>query len=130
MTKISTSPNYKCRIDNLSPTGYNNNSSLIQIKKTKYFNRWLNKLKNNRTKSLIDLHIERMSMNNFGIIRPVGEGVIEKKINSGPGYRLYFCCQQKSLILLLYGGSKSSQQRDISLAKTLKKELKKQYEKD
>jgi len=46
----------------------------------------------------------------------VGEGVHEMKIDSGPGYRVYFG-EDGDLIILLSGGDKASQDRDIAKAK-------------
>jgi len=40
-------------------------------------------------------------------------------MNCGPGYRLYFAWRGEEIVLLLIGGDKSSQQRDIALAKKL-----------
>lgn len=49
-------------------------------------------------------------------------GVFEVRIDSGPGYRLYYALRGKELVLLLVGGDKSSQQRDIVKAKKLNQE--------
>ena len=48
-------------------------------------------------------------------------GVIEMKIDFGPGYRVYFTQRRAELVLLLIGGDKSTQQRDIETALELAK---------
>ncbi|MNC71873.1 hypothetical protein D3C75_1228410 [compost metagenome] len=60
---------------------------------------------------------------NLGDVKPVGEGVSEMRVDVGPGYRLYFTRRGEMLILLLCGGDKSSQSRDIALAKRLAGEI-------
>ena len=50
-------------------------------------------------------------------MRPVGKGVIELKINHGPGYRVYIGQIGKVYILLLCAGSKRTQESDITMAK-------------
>ena len=59
----------------------------------------------------------------MGNTQPVGSGVYEKKIDYGPGYRLYYCKRGVDWILLLCGGDKSTQQADIDKAKEIKKGL-------
>jgi len=49
-------------------------------------------------------------------VKPVGEGVSERKIDWGPGYRIYFGMDGADLVVLLGGGSKKDQQKDIALA--------------
>ena len=48
----------------------------------------------------------------------VGEGVFELRFHFGPGYRIYFGQIGNTLVLLLCAGDKTSQTRDIELAKT------------
>ena len=98
--------------------------SPIQVQKTNYFNKWLTKLKDCKTKAIILTHIKRIENDNLGTVRSVGQGVYEKKINYGPGYRLYYIQRNETLILLLCGGDKSSQEKDIKLAQEIKKGLK------
>ena len=50
--------------------------------------------------------------------RSVGEGVYELKIDHGPGYRVYYGLDRKTVVLLLLGGDKSSQIKDITRART------------
>ena len=49
----------------------------------------------------------------------VGEGVLEYRIDWGPGYRVYFGRDGETLVILLTGGTKQRQQRDIERAKEL-----------
>jgi putative addiction module killer protein len=39
------------------------------------------------------------------------------KIDHGPGYRVYYAMNGKTVVLLLIGGDKSTQQKDIETAK-------------
>ena len=63
--------------------------------------------------------IARMEAGNFGDVKSVGEGVSERRIDFGPGYRLYFGRDGQDLVLLLVGGTKRRQQADIDQAKGL-----------
>lgn len=63
--------------------------------------------------------IARMETGNFGDVKPVGEGVSERRVNFGPGYRLYFGRDGQDVVLLLVGGTKRRQQADINQAKAL-----------
>lgn len=56
---------------------------------------------------------------NFGDCAPVGEGVSEMRVHFGPGYRLYFAQEGKTVYLLLVGGDKKTQTKDIQRAKIL-----------
>lgn len=67
--------------------------------------------------------ILRIANGNLGDVEPVGEGVSEARIHYGPGYRLYFIRRGEELIILLCGGDKSTQARDIRLAKQLAEEV-------
>ncbi len=49
-------------------------------------------------------------------MKPVGEGVSELKIDFGPGYRVYFGMDGRTLVILLGGGTKKRQRGDISAA--------------
>lgn len=51
-------------------------------------------------------------------VKSVGLGVQERRLDFGPGYRLYFGRDGDQLIILLVGGSKSRQQRDIEAAQS------------
>lgn len=61
--------------------------------------------------------IVRMEQGNFSNAKGVGEGVMEYKIDFGPGYRVYFGRDGDTIVILLTGGTKKRQQRDIDAAK-------------
>jgi len=67
--------------------------------------------------------IERLALGNPGDVKPVGEGVSELRVDSGPGYRVYFKKRGRKLIILLAGGDKSTQAKDIRAALRLARNL-------
>jgi putative addiction module killer protein len=62
--------------------------------------------------------ITRMEQGSLGNVKSVGEGVLEYKIDFGPGYRMYFARDGETLLILLTGGTKKRQQHDINAAIT------------
>jgi putative addiction module killer protein len=68
------------------------------------------------TRAKIARVIVRMERGNLSNVKPVGGGVLEYRIDFGPGYRVYFGRDGETLIILLTGGSKKRQQRDIETA--------------
>jgi putative addiction module killer protein len=95
---------------------------MIEVRQTEVFSSWLRKLRDQNARACIQIRIRRLSLGNFGDVKPVGEGVSELRIDYGPGYRVYLQQQGNLLILLLAGGSKKTQQEDIAKAKKLAKE--------
>jgi putative addiction module killer protein len=63
--------------------------------------------------------LARLEQGNLSNVKPVGEGVLEYRIDWGPGYRVYFGRDGEVLVILLTGGTKKRQQRDIDTAKTM-----------
>ena len=63
------------------------------------------------------MRLDRVRLGNLGDSRTVGQGVHELKVDYGPGYRIYIGQESANIILLLLGGDKSSQQKDIEVAK-------------
>lgn len=59
-----------------------------------------------------------MTQGNFSNVKAVGGGVMEYKIDFGPGYRIYFGKDGDRLVILLGGGTKARQQNDIRTAQT------------
>ena len=80
-------------------------------------------MKNSSGKASILARLRSAQMGNFGDIEPLGEGVLEMRIHTGPGFRVYFCRKRDVVYLLLCGGDKSSQKKDIQKAKELKKRM-------
>jgi putative addiction module killer protein len=86
------------------------------------FLEWLSSLSDAHVRARVRVRIDRIALGNFGFCASVGEGVSELKIDTGPGYRVYFGQKGTQLVVLLCGGTKKHQQRDISLAKEYWKE--------
>ena len=96
------------------------------IEKTVEFDKWLKKLKDLRAKAKILFRIQKLERDgHFGDCKPVGEGIIELRINFAKGYRVYFYEKDDKIIVLLIGGDKSTQQKDIEKAKEILKKYKK-----
>ena len=58
----------------------------------------------------------QLSVGNWSSVKGVGEGVFERKVNFGPGYRVYFGKDGNTLVILLGGSSKPRQQQAIEVA--------------
>lgn len=59
----------------------------------------------------------RLADGNFSNVKGVGGGVFERKIDFGPGYRIYFGKDGDTVVILLGGSSKQRQQDAIAAAK-------------
>ena len=91
----------------------------MQIRRTSEFATWLSELRDRQGRAKILARIDRLEEGNPGKTRSVGAGVVEMKIDFGPGYRVYFIQRGDVVIVLLCGGDKSTQDNDIQRAKTL-----------
>lgn len=83
----------------------------------KPFVRWFAHLEDRQARIRIDARLSRVAVGNLGDVRSVGNGVLELRIDRGPGYRVYFARPGEFIILLLCAGDKRTQQRDIQRAK-------------
>jgi putative addiction module killer protein len=90
------------------------------------FDAWLAGLKDAVGRARILARLRAAEAGNFGDCQPVGEGVSEMRIHTGPGYRLYYMQYRSVVYLLLSGGDKSTQKRDIKrairMARTVREE--------
>jgi putative addiction module killer protein len=95
----------------------------FEIRETLTYARWFARLRDDNARARIDVRIRRLSLGNPGDVRAVGEGVLELRIDYGPGYRIYFTRRGTTVIILLAGGDKNTQAKDIMKAKELTRGL-------
>jgi putative addiction module killer protein len=88
------------------------------------FSVWLEGLKDIKTRQRILARLRRLEQGNFGDCQPIGNGLSELRLFFGPGYRVYFGEEGGHIVIILCGGDKSSQKKDITLAKAYWKEHK------
>lgn len=79
------------------------------------FDEWFRKL-DCHAANKIRTALARIETGNMGDVRPVGQGVSERRIDFGQGYRVYFG-QDGNKVVLLCGGTKKRQSSDIERAK-------------
>jgi putative addiction module killer protein len=78
---------------------------------------WLEGLRDRQARTRIEARLARVAVGNLGDVEPAGKGVMELRIDWGPGYRVYFARVGQVIVLLLCGGDKRMQQKDINRAK-------------
>ncbi len=88
------------------------------------FDLWLRELVDQKAKARVLARLRSATFGNFGDCAPVGEGVSEMRIHTGPGYRIYYVRTGNTVYVLLVGGDKASQKSDIARAKRMAAELK------
>lgn len=81
------------------------------------FTAWLFGLKDTKARQIIIQRLKRLSLGNTGDCKTLIADLSELRIDFGPGYRVYFGEELSQIILLLCAGDKSSQEKDIKLAK-------------
>lgn len=89
---------------------------MMEIRKTKIFANWLDKLRDIQARARVLVRIKRLAEGNAGDAKSVGEGIFELRIHYGPGYRVYYTKIGHEIVLLLAGGDKSTQSDDIKTA--------------
>ena len=91
----------------------------MDVLRTEEFTTWLKDLRDRQGRAKILARIDRLELGNPGNTRSVGAGVVEMKIDFGPGYRIYYIQRGEIAIVLLCGGDKSTQDNDIQRAKAM-----------
>jgi putative addiction module killer protein len=89
---------------------------MIEVRQTDEFSDWLRRLRDANVVARIAGRIRRMEMGNPGDSRSVGQGILEMRIDYGPGYRVYYVRRGTQIVILLCGGDKRTQQQDIKKA--------------
>jgi putative addiction module killer protein len=92
---------------------------MMELIETDTFKKWRSGLKDARAAAFIGVRLARLVSGLPGDVSPVGEGVSELRVHYGPGYRVYFKRSGRSIVVFLCGGDKSTQDKDITLAKKL-----------
>jgi putative addiction module killer protein len=69
-----------------------------------------------RAAAKVTVALARIETGNLSNVKGVGGGVLEYRIDWGPGYRVYFGRDGATLVILLAGGTKRRQQRDVEAA--------------
>ena len=87
------------------------------------FIEWLTDV-DRQARARVEARLARVVTGNLGDIRPVGGGVVELRIDWGPGYRVYAARVGPVMVLLLCGGDKRTQQKDIQRAQAYFKDHK------
>jgi putative addiction module killer protein len=96
---------------------------MIEVRRTETFSDWLHRLKDANAAVRIVGRIRRMEQGNPGDARSVGKGVVEMRIDYGPGYRIYYVPRGADIVILLCGGDKRTQRQDIKQAQSLAEKL-------
>jgi putative addiction module killer protein len=79
------------------------------------FGAWFEHL-NAQAAAKVATALTRIANGNFSNVKGVGAGVLEYRIDFGPGYRIYFGRDGDRLVILLACGMKKRQQNDIEHA--------------
>lgn len=79
------------------------------------FARWFDGL-DAQAAAKVTVALQRLRQGNLSNVKGVGAGVLEYRVDFGPGYRVYFGRDGEQIVVLLGGGTKRRQQQDIETA--------------
>lgn len=77
---------------------------------------WFNGL-NAQAAAKVSTALYRLAEGNFSNVKGVGGGVFERKIDFGPGYRIYFGKDGDAVVILVGGSTKQRQHDAIAAAR-------------
>ena len=80
------------------------------------FGRWFDEQEAHAAAKIV-VALQRMASGNLSNCKSVGGGVQERKIDFGPGYRIYFGRDGERLVILLGGSEKRDQRQAIQAAR-------------
>jgi putative addiction module killer protein len=92
---------------------------MTEVRQTAEFARWLRRLADPGAVARIVARIRRLELGNLGDRKSLGGGLMELRIDHGPGYRVYFIQRGTEIVILLCGGDKRTQRKDIARARDL-----------
>ena len=105
-------------LDRVCPARYNKYMK-YELRSTRNFQKWLRKIRDQRTKEKILVRLDRMTNGNFGDYKQISSSLFELRFFFGGGIRIYYTIRNNQVVILLVGGNKSSQQNDIQKAKRI-----------
>lgn len=91
----------------------------MRVEFTREYLSWVNGLSDLVGRSRVLQRVHRLAEGNPGSHRYLGKGVLELKIDVGPGYRVYYLLLGAKHLVVLLGGDKGTQARDIRKAMEL-----------
>lgn len=94
----------------------------IEVVKTPLYEKSVSSITNPVAQKAVRRRETRFQVGLIGNCEPVGNGVLEAKVDVGAGYRIYLKKRGKKYIILLCVGDKSTQKFDIAEAKKLAKQ--------
>jgi len=94
---------------------------MIEVVQSDEFKAWHDGLRDKIARARITARIRLAEHGNLGDCKPLRDGVSEMRIDTGPGYRLYFTRRGNAVVVLLCGGDKRRQNADIARAIDLAK---------
>lgn len=74
---------------------------MFELKQTDTFRKWWGKLKDHQARGLMAARLNRLAYGFEGDVKPVGAGVMELRIHTGPGYRIYYHRKGDTIVILL-----------------------------
>ena len=96
---------------------------MVDVRQTQQFSAWLLRLRDANAVARTVARIRRMEKGNPGDSKSVGQGILEMRIDYGPGYRIYYIQRGTQIVILLCGGDKRTQQEDIKQAQKMAEKL-------
>lgn len=90
---------------------------ILDVRLTDKFIAYLSALRDPAGKAAILSRLKRLQLGNWGDAEPIGDGLTELRIHTGPGYRVYCKRAGRSVVVILGVGPKNRQQADINAAK-------------
>ena len=101
----------------------------LRVDGTSPFHTWFDDL-DDVANARITRFLTRLEQRNTSNVKSVGEGVSELKVDFGPGYRVYFAMDGRTVVILLGGGTKKRQNDDIAVAQDAWADYKRRKKKD